>query len=134
MRIRAFPVHHGTWEWAFGYRIDTPGKSVVISGDTAPCDSLLAEASGVDVLVHEVYPDVRLAPEPRPGGEDWVSYMRSFHTSDHELGVIAALARPRLLVLSHIVRMGGTDAELIAGVRAGGWDGAVVVGRDLDRY
>ena len=24
VRIRAFPVKHGSWEWAFGYRIDTP--------------------------------------------------------------------------------------------------------------
>ena len=134
VRIRAFPVRHGGWKWAFGYRIDTPGKSIVISGDTAPSDSLIAAARGVDVLVHEVYPAVRLAPEPRPGGEAWVEYMHTFHTSDRELGAIAAAARPRLLVLSHIVRMKGTDAELIDGVRAGGWHGAVVVGRDLARY
>ena len=134
VRIRAFPVRHGNWEWAFGYRIDTPGKTVVISGDTAPCDSLAAEARSVDVLVHEVYPESRLAPEKRPGGDQWVRYMRAFHTSDRELGAVAAGARPRLLVLSHIVRMGGTDADLLAGVRAGGWDGAVAVGRDLDRY
>jgi len=134
VRIRAFPVKHGSWEWAFGYRIDTPGKTVVISGDTAPCDSLVAEATGVDVLVHEVYPEVKLVPERRPGGDDWPKYMRSFHTSDRELGAIAARCRPRLLVLSHIVRMGGTDADLVAGVHAGGWTGDVVVGKDLDRY
>ena len=134
VRIRAFPVHHGSWTWAFGYRIDTPGKSIVISGDTSPCDSLLAESQGVDVLVHEVYPEAKLKPEKRPGGEDWVNYMQTFHTSDHELGAIAALTRPRLLVLTHLVRMGGTDADLLAGIRAGGWDGPVVVGRDLDRY
>jgi hypothetical protein len=42
--------------------------------------------------------------------------------------------RPRLLILHHIVRMGGTDDELIQGVRAGGYRGALVIGRDLDRY
>jgi len=134
VRIRAFPVPHGIWKWAFGYRIDTPAKSIVISGDTAPSDSLVAAARGVDVLVHEVYPASKLAPLPRPGGADWPRYMRAFHTSDAELGALAVRARPRLLVLTHIVRMGATDAELVAGVRAGGWHGPVAVGRDLARY
>ncbi len=134
VRIRAFPVRHGSWTWAFGYRIDTPGKSIVISGDTAPSESVVAEARGVDVLVHEVYPELRLVPENRPGGADWPRYMEKFHTSDHELGFIAARARPRLLVLTHIVRMGATDEMLIAGIRDGGWKGPVVVGRDLGRY
>jgi ribonuclease Z len=132
--IRAIPVTHGNWKHAFAYRIDAPGKSIVISGDTSPCAALEQAAHGVDVLVHEVYPEVRLKPEDRPGGDDWPRYMRSFHTSDRELGALAARAGPRTLVLYHIVRMGGTDAELLAGVRSGGYGGAVVIGRDLDRY
>lgn len=132
--IRAIPVLHGNWEHALAYRIDAPGKSVLISGDTRPCAAIEAAARGVDLLIHEVYPESRLAPENRPGGDEWPKYMRSFHTSDRELGAIAAKAGPRTLVLYHIVRMRGTDAELVEGVRAGGWNGAVVIGRDLDRY
>jgi ribonuclease BN (tRNA processing enzyme) len=134
VRVRAFPVRHGSWKWALGYRIDAPGKSIVISGDTSPCDSLVAAAAGVDVLVHEVYAESRLKTEDRPGGEDWPRYMRSFHTSDRELGALAARARPKLLVLTHLVRMGATDEELLRGIREGGWTGAVVVGQDLARY
>lgn len=134
VRVRAFAVRHGNWKWAFGYRIDTPDKSIVISGDTAPSDAVEQAARGVDVLVHEVYPEVRLVPEERPGGEDWPKYMRAFHTSDRELGALASRANPQLLVLHHIVRMGGTDAELVEGIRAGGYGGDVVIGRDLDRY
>jgi ribonuclease BN (tRNA processing enzyme) len=134
VRVRAFPVRHGNWKWAFGYRIDTPDKSVVISGDTAPSEAVERAARGVDVLVHEVYPEVRLVPEDRPGGQDWPKYMRSFHTSDRELGTLASSARPKLLVLYHIVRMKGTDAELVEGVRFGGYGGDVVIGRDLERY
>ena len=134
VRIRAFPVKHGSWRWAFGYRIDAAGRSIVISGDTAPSESLVAAARGADLLVHEVYPSARLAPESRPGGEDWVKYMRAFHTSDRELGELCARAQPKQLVLYHIVRMNGTDDELLAGVRAGGYTGPVTVGHDLDRY
>lgn len=134
VRVTAIPVLHGSWKEALGYRIDTPTRSIVISGDTRPSDALENAARGVDVLVHEVYPAARLAPEHRPGGDDWPRYMHDFHTSDVELGRLAAASRPRLLVLTHIVRMGATDAELLAGVRQGGFDGPAVVGHDLERY
>jgi hypothetical protein len=39
-----------------------------------------------------------------------------------------------MLILYHIVRMGASDAELLEGVRAGGYTGRVVIGRDLDRF
>ena len=134
VKVTAIPVLHGTWKESYGYRIDTPDRSIVISGDTRPSDALLAAARGVDVLVHEVYPEARLAPENRPGGDDWPKYMHAFHTSDVELGRLAAAARPGLLILDHIVRMGGTDAELLAGIGKGGFTGRVVVGKDLERY
>ncbi len=134
VRITAIPVLHGAWKHAFGYRIDAPGKVIVISGDTRPCPALERATEGADILIHEVYPAVRLKVEDRPGGESWPTYMHQFHTSDRELGALAARARPKLLVLYHIVRMGGTDEELLAGVKAGGFTGRTVIGHDLDRF
>jgi ribonuclease Z len=134
VKITAILVRHGSWKQAYAYRVDTPDRSIVISGDTAPSEALERATRGVDLLIHEVYPGARLAPENRPGGGDWPRYMRSFHTSDRELGALCARARPKKLVLVHIVRMGGTDEELRAGVRAGGYAGPVMIGRDLDRY
>jgi ribonuclease BN (tRNA processing enzyme) len=134
VRITAIPAPHGSWPWSLGYRIDAPGRRIMISGDARPSEALAEAARGVDILLHEVYPESRLEPEPRPGGEDWVAYMRSFHTSDRELGALAARAKPGLLVLYHVVRMGATDDELLAGVRAGGFAGPAVVGKDLGRY
>ncbi len=133
VRVTAIPVLHGAWKESYGYRIDTPDRSIVISGDTRPSDALVAAAHNVDVLVHEVYPEERLAAEARTGGEDWPKYMRAFHTSNVELGKIAAAAKPKLLILHHIVRMKGTDEEILRGVRAGGFQGRVVIGNDLDR-
>ena len=60
--------------------------------------------------------------------------MHEFHTSDVELGALAAKASPRLLIMSHIVRVDATDSSLLAGVRAGGFGGRAVVGHDLERY
>jgi ribonuclease Z len=132
--ITAIPVLHGSLKEAYAYRIDTPTRSVVISGDTRPSDALVAASRNVDVLVHEVYSAAKLAPEKRPGGDDWPRYMHEFHTSDVELGKIAAEAKPKLLVLTHIIRMGSSDEDLIRAIRAGGFGGRIVVGRDLARY
>ncbi len=134
VRVTAIRVPHGSWKEAFAYRIDTPDRSIVISGDTSPSSALIAASRDVDVLVHEVYLSTYLKPEDRPGGEYWPQYMRKFHTSETELGRIAALAKPKLLILTHTIRFGGTDEELIAGLRKAGFDGQVIVGRDLDRY
>lgn len=134
VRVTAIPVYHGSWKEAYGYRVDTPDRSIVISGDARPSESLVRAARGVDVLVHEVYSPLHLAAEDRPGGKYWPQYMRAFHTSDVELGALAARAGPKLLILTHIIRMGSTDEELIAGVRAGGFKGPVRVGKDLERY
>jgi ribonuclease BN (tRNA processing enzyme) len=39
---------------AFPVRIDSPDRSIAISGDTKPCDALIRLARDADVLVHEV--------------------------------------------------------------------------------
>ncbi len=132
--VTAIPVLHGDWKEAYAYRIDTPDRHILISGDTRPSEALVKGAQGVDVLIHEVYPASRVAPEQRPGGNDWPEYLRQFHTSDVELGKIAAEVHPKLLILYHIVRMGATDSELVAGIRRGGYTGRVDVARDLQHY
>jgi len=134
IRIRAIPVPHGSWPIAFAYRIDTPDRSIVLGGDTAPSAALEEASRGVDVLVHEVYDSKRVAPEKRPGGELWPQYLREFHTSDEELGAMAARAKPKLLVLSHVLRMGGAMEEVVAGVRRGGYTGSLSVANDLERF
>ena len=134
VRVTAINVEHGAWKEAFGYRIDTADRSIVISGDTRPSEAVVKAAQGVDILIHEVYSASHLKPEDRPGGKDWPQYCREYHTSDVELGALAARIRPKLLILDHIIRMGASDEELLAGVRAGGYAGKVVIGKDLEKF
>lgn len=134
VRITAVPVPHGEWKSAFAYVIALPTRTIVLSGDAAPSEALAKAAMGADILVHETYPSVRLKPEDRPGGEEWPAYMRSVHTSNVEVGALAARAGVKQLVLSHIVRMGGTDSEVLVGVRQGGYRGPVRIAADLDAY
>ena len=134
VRITAIPVPHGNWKKSYAYRIDTPDKSILISGDTCYYEELVKHAAGIDILVHEVYSEYRVKPENREGGEDWPKYMKEFHTSDVELGKLASLIKPKLLILYHLIRMGASDEELLNGIRKGGFTGRAVVGYDLDRY
>ena len=50
-----------------------------------------------------------------------------------ELAEIAARTRPGLLVLSHQLFWGATEAELLSEIRTH-YDGPVVSGRDLDVF
>jgi ribonuclease Z len=122
-------VHHGSWPQAFGYRIDTPDRSIVISGDCTPSTALVDACHGCDVLLHEVYSLVD-AKRPEPG---WIEYLREFHTSSTELAQIAATAKPKLLVLYHQLIRGTTDKALVNEVRKN-YGGRVVSAHDLDLY
>jgi ribonuclease BN (tRNA processing enzyme) len=132
VRVTAFPVNHGEWREAYGYRFDTPGRSIVLSGDTRPSEELVHMATGVDVLIHEVQPsDSTLHPGHRSAA-DWARYVRQYHTTALQLGELAARARPKLLVVSHNGRR-VSDDQLLADIRRS-FAGAVVIAADLQRF
>ena len=129
VRVTAFPVKHGYWVHALGYRFDTPDRVIVISGDTIPVEGIVKQSRGCDILVHEVYSQAGF--ERRPPA--WQRYHSSSHTSSVELAGMAARARPRLLVLYHQLLWGSTPRELLDEI-AGIYDGDVAYGNDLDVY
>ena len=134
VRIRAVPVPHGEWKVALAYVIELPSRKLVISGDTRDSEALRDAARDADVLVHESYPAVRLKPEDRPGGEQWPAYMRTVHTSDEEVGELAARADvPHARAVARDL-----DGWHAGGARGRGaarrLRGAVDVARDLDVY
>lgn len=125
VRVTAFPVVHGTLA-AFGFRFETPDKTVVFSGDTAPTQALVEAARGADILVHEAYYSGGL------GGRSpaWQAYHTAAHTSGRQLAAIAAEARPSKLVLTHQMVWGDhAPDDLLAEIRAG-YDGEVLWGED----
>lgn len=127
--VKAFKVRHGSWDHAFGFRFEAGDRTIVISGDTTPCDGLIAAARGCDVLVHEVYSDAGFAKRP----PEWQKYHAASHTSARQLGEIARQTRPKLLVLYHQLFWGTTEEDLVREVRQY-YDGPVVCGKDLDVY
>lgn len=134
VKITAIPVPHGSWKEAYGYRIDTPDRSVVISGDTRYSTAIEQAARGVDVLIHEVHPTGFLPAQRERAPAEWAAYLREFHTSDAELGKLAAAAKPKLLVTYHFVGRGATSDSVIAAIRHAGYQGRIMIGKDLDRF
>ena len=125
--VTASEVLHGDWPHALSYRIDTPDRVIVISGDTRPSSAVVDACNACDILLHAVY-----------DGEATLSdgdarYFKAFHTSAVELGDIATRARPKLLVMYHQIFMGKQPADLIRQV-ASKFHGPVISARDLDVY
>lgn len=127
--ITAFEVDHRPVEPAFGYRFDSGGKSIVISGDTHPSENLIRYAKGVDVLVHEVYLPEYLDKVDIP---EVAARLKAYHTSPEEVGEVAQRAGVKLLVLTHLVP-GNEDKLILERVRKK-FSGKVVAGKDLMRF
>jgi ribonuclease Z len=131
--VTAFRTNHGMP--SFGYRFDTPDRSIVISGDTTPTQATIDACHGCDVLIHEVLTREWLAKRP-----DFVRYARDHHTTTTQLVDLATKAKPRLLILYHgsISLRPNVDSErsspatLLREMYA--YSGQVVVGRDMDIY
>jgi ribonuclease Z len=110
VRVKAFVVDHAPVEPAVGYRVEFAGRSVVISGDTAPTPSLVANAKGADLLVHEALgfdlmeriSDV-VGEAGRPRMSKLARDVLDYHTSPAQAKQMADEAGVRLLVFTHIV-------------------------------
>jgi ribonuclease BN (tRNA processing enzyme) len=129
--VRALLVPHGSWPQAFGYAINAAGRSIVISGDTAPSEAIAEACQGCDVLVHEVYSADRfnLVFGTGRGG-----YHKAFHTSTRELAELASKSKPKLLVLYHQLYFGPRDQVDLEKEILRTYQGSVVNGRDLTAY
>jgi ribonuclease BN (tRNA processing enzyme) len=128
--VRAFSVPHGDWKHSFGYRFETPGRTIVVSGDARAGDAIVTACNGCDVLVHEVYSAERFRTRP----PEWQAYHARAHTSTVELAGIATRARAKLLVMYHQLYWGATDDALVAEIRAAGYMGRVESAADLRTY
>lgn len=122
--VTAFPVSHGLVKPSYGYRIDYGGRSVALSGDTSPSDTLVAACKGVDVLIHEAIDlDVlrRLVPDTARR-----EAIVARHTTPEQAAGIFSRVPPRLAVFSHSP---GTSAIVEQTRRR--YPGRVEMGEDL---
>ena len=133
--IRAMMVDHGLCKLpCFAYRIDVGGKSIVFSGDTVPCDSMIELAKGADVLVHEcTFPDEELEARRRSGFAYWI------HSTPSGVAKVAQKADVKKLVINHLTGWNAFSAQnepydwetIAPPVINEKFDGEVIVSHDL---
>jgi ribonuclease Z len=110
LKVTAFPVDHRPVEPAVGYRFDYKGRSVIVSGDTAPSPRLEIAAKDADVLVHEGLAPNLVAVQHREalkaGRTNLAAITHdilSYHTSPEAAAGIAQRAHVRYLLFTHII-------------------------------
>ena len=91
--VTAFATKHAME--SYGYRFETPDRTIVISGDTSPVEETIKACNGCDVLIHEAQPIELLAKMP----ESIHSFVAKYHTTTEQLAELATKAKPKLLVI-----------------------------------
>jgi ribonuclease BN (tRNA processing enzyme) len=145
--VTAFPTRHATE--SYGFRFDTPDRSVVISGDTSPTEDTIKACNGCDVLIHEARALDLLARLP----EERRAFGARNHTTTEQLAALATQAKPGLLIVYHAwiswwpppaspgderdglaTGQPHSSADILQQEIASRYSGHFVIGRDLDVY
>jgi ribonuclease Z len=128
--ITSFPVIH-ILNGAVGYRLDYAGRSVVFSGDTRACHTLVDATDGADLLIHETFPSASVyankAGVPLAFAEQIVN---GVHTSPAMVGKVFARAGARMSAMFHFAVDHETVGPAFAEMRTQ-YDGPVVISQDL---
>jgi ribonuclease Z len=99
VQILVAPTDHRPVEPTIGFRIEYDGASVVLAGDSVPCDSLDKLAAGAGALVHTVIRKDLIEQVPQQRLRDILDY----HSSVEEAATTAARAGVGTLILTHYV-------------------------------
>jgi ribonuclease Z len=78
-----------------------PGRKIVYSGDTRPCESIEKESRGADLLIH----DGTLSNELK----DWA--IETKHSTSKEAAILSKNAKVKQLILTHISSRYSENAE-----------------------
>jgi ribonuclease Z len=126
--IVAAPTDHRPVHPSVGFRVEHDGASVVIAGDTVPCEGLDRLCEGAGALVHTVIRADLVAAIPVPRLQDILDY----HSSVEQAAETAERNGVGTLVLTHYVPplLPGAEPEWRALAQAH-FGGTVELGDDL---
>jgi ribonuclease Z len=128
VRVVAGLTDHRPVRPTLGYRVEHGGRSVVLAGDTVPCEGLDQLCEGADALVHTVIRDdlIRAVPIPR------LLDVCDYHSSVADAARTAARAEVATLILTHYVpALVPGEEDVWRGLAAEHFAGTVEVGSDL---
>lgn len=126
---------------SYALRFDTPSRSIAFTGDTGPSARVELLARDVDVLVSEVIDLERIEKALREAGggafiEALIEHLRQDHLTPPQVGKLAASARAKQVVLSHIVPGWDDETDLSGYIKglADHYKGPVQIASDLERF
>jgi ribonuclease Z len=143
LEIEAFEVDHRPVEPALGFRFRRNGRTLVMSGDTGPCQQLVDASRGADMLVSEalnatmwdgMLQMIRNAGNER--GARILGDVPNYHSTTIDVAKMASDAGVKQLVLSHLMPTPPNEGPVTDAFTAGMSDvfgGQITVGRDLMR-
>lgn len=125
---------------SLSFRFETPGRTIVFTGDTGPSDHVEQLAQGADLLVSEISdPDIfaqlkAARPDiPKPQADAVRAHFEKEHLSPTEVGLLAQRAGVKALVLTH-----NTDtpekAEALRPDIEKNYKASISFAKDLDRF
>jgi ribonuclease Z len=131
--ISSFPVIH-ILNGAVGYRFDYGGRSVVFSGDTRPCHTLVDACDGADLLVHETFPTAPVFAKKANVPVDFAEMVvNGAHTSPAMAGKVFARAGARMSAMWHLAVDHESVGPVYSEMRTE-HDGPVVISQDLSVF
>lgn len=131
--VTSFPVLH-IQNGSVGYRLDYAGRSVVFSGDTRPCLTLIDAAQGADLLIHETFPSASVYAGKAGVPLDFAQrIVNAVHTSPTMAGRVFDRVGAGMSVMWHLAvdheTVGPAHAEMCAE-----YEGPATIAQDLTTF
>ncbi len=125
-------------------RFDTPGRSIVYTGDTGASPAVEELARGADLLVSEMIDyegtvaDIRRASPNMPAAAfaGIEKHLRDHHLTPRQVGELAHSAGVRAVVVTHLSAPEADGNHKLEYLRqiAQSYSGPVIIARDLDEF
>jgi ribonuclease Z len=135
-KVTHFPAVH-TRAGSVSYKLEWNGLSMIYAGDTLPNNYMLAQASGVDVLVHEIVMPASVWNQKLgvpPSQDAWAQQVQdSSHTPQKAYGYLLSQlpSKPRLAVGTHFQATDDTIQSALDDIRKWYAVGDVVIASDF---
>jgi ribonuclease BN (tRNA processing enzyme) len=116
------------------YRFDYNGQSAVVTGDSAYTENIVEISKDTDILVIDAHMAEGTFAKNVLSREPNRENMRKAHMSNEDIALIAAKAKPKKLVLTHLPPGYINVEETIKAIRSEGYSGEIFTAKPAEKY
>ena len=126
LNITPFKNSHGHIDNSYGFKISYLSKNIVYSGDTTISDNVIHNATGSDILIHEII----ASSEKLFKNNKKLRDMSSTHTTIEQLISVLKIAKPKLTILNHALLFGVSESDVLKSI-SNEYKGDVIFAKDF---